>query len=185
VLDSCAGRGIIQCQPDPIVQRLGHRPFTAVTRVRIPLGSLSPSATYRKNVRFSDTFLTNSAVEAGIDRSRSSMKARVSAKRRGRRKPSAEVILVQSGSVPTRHERPLRLDVLTMRNWNKSMNAFSEGEIMRHHDLMVCHAGRKAGRPYKSVTEVLNCRPFAPHACCTSQARSRIRRDRPSGGIPT
>jgi hypothetical protein len=25
---------------DPIVQRLGHRPFTAVTRVRIPLGSL-------------------------------------------------------------------------------------------------------------------------------------------------
>ena len=24
---------------DPIVQRLGHRPFTAVTRVRIPLGS--------------------------------------------------------------------------------------------------------------------------------------------------
>ena len=27
---------------DPIVQRLGHRPFTAVTRVRIPLGSLSP-----------------------------------------------------------------------------------------------------------------------------------------------
>ena len=25
--------------PDPIVQRLGHCPFTAVTRVRIPLGS--------------------------------------------------------------------------------------------------------------------------------------------------
>ncbi len=28
-------------QKDPIVQRLGHRPFTADTRVRIPLGSLS------------------------------------------------------------------------------------------------------------------------------------------------
>ncbi len=29
---------------DPIVQRLGHCPFTAVTRVRIPLGSPLSSA---------------------------------------------------------------------------------------------------------------------------------------------
>ena len=30
----------------PVVQRLGHRPFTAVTRVRIPSGTPKKSATY-------------------------------------------------------------------------------------------------------------------------------------------
>ena len=32
--------GFMITRKDPIVQRLGHRPFTAVTRVRLPLGSL-------------------------------------------------------------------------------------------------------------------------------------------------
>ena len=44
---TCAPQRFAPCSHpryDPIVQRLGHRPFTAVTRVRIPLGSpLLPS----------------------------------------------------------------------------------------------------------------------------------------------